>query len=52
MKTLDSLNHKLEVGSAVRLAAFGTGLKGITKKEHSSRLFSTRLSDIIEVKAK
>lgn len=52
MKTLDDLNHKLEVGSAVRLAAFGTGLKGITKKEHSSRLYSTRLSDIIEVKAK
>lgn len=52
MKTLDDLNHKLEVGSAVRLAAFGTGLQGITKKEYSSRLFTTKLSDIIEVKAK
>lgn len=51
MKVLDSINAGLGSGAGVHLASVGTGLDTLIKKEHSSRLFSTRLSDIIEVKA-
>lgn len=50
MATLDSINSQPCNPNVVRLAAMGGGLTDLTRREHSSRLFSTRLSDIIEIK--
>ena len=51
MSALDAINSRPGNPNVVRLAAMGAGLSDLTRREHSSRLFTTRLSDIIEVKA-
>lgn len=52
MHTVDSINYNLGAQNSVKIASMGDGLTELTRKEHSSRLFSTRLADIIEVHAK
>ncbi|MDE7387243.1 MAG: Y-family DNA polymerase [Muribaculaceae bacterium] len=52
MAALDSINSSPGSPDRVRLAALGNGLKDITRREHASRLFTTRLDDIITINCK
>ncbi len=51
MLTVDAINNSLHSSYAVKIASMGNGLEEISRKDHSSRLFTTRLEDIIEVHA-
>lgn len=51
MKVVDSLNASPGNANCVRLAAMGAGFCDLTRREHASRLYTTRLSDIISIKA-
>ena len=51
MRTLDSVNHRID-GAGVHLASLGSGLADMVRREHASRLYSTRLSDIITINCK
>lgn len=52
METLDNINSSPENPNCIRLAAIGNGLNDITRHEHASRLYTTRLSDIITINCK
>lgn len=49
MSTLDSINASPGNHDMVRLAAMGNGLKELTRREHASQLYTTRLEDIITI---
>lgn len=49
MTVIDSINSRQGNSGTVKLAGVGKGLSELTRHEHASRLFTTRLSDIIEV---
>ncbi len=51
MLTVDAINNSQHSSYAVKIASMGNGLEEISRKDHSSRLFTTRLEDIIEVHA-
>ena len=51
MRAMDRINDSPGCADAVRIASAGAGLKELTRREHQSRLFTTRLSDIITVNA-
>lgn len=51
MRAMDRINDSPGCADAVRIASMGAGLKEVTRREHQSRLFTTRLSDIITVNA-
>ncbi|MCM1450501.1 MAG: Y-family DNA polymerase [Clostridiales bacterium] len=50
MSTIDSINSSPGNPNVVKLAAMGHGLSDLTRREHASRLYTTRLNDIIEIK--
>ena len=52
MATLDTINSSPGNPDCVRLASLGNGLREITRREHASRLFTTRLDDIITINCK
>lgn len=52
MAAIDSINSSPGNPDVVRLAAMGGGLGEMTRHEHASRLFTTRLSDIISINCK
>lgn len=49
MRVVDSINSMSVQGNFVRMASMGEGLADMTRREHDSRLYTMRLSDIIEV---
>ena len=49
MATIDNINSSPNNPDVVRLAALGNGLGEVTRRDHASRLFTTRLSDIITI---
>lgn len=49
MAALDRINASPANRNAVRPASMAPDLMGLTRREHESRLFSTSLSDIIEI---
>lgn len=49
MRVVDSINNMGIRGNYVRIASMGEGLSDMTRREHDSRLYTMRLSDIIEV---
>ncbi|MDE5608231.1 MAG: Y-family DNA polymerase [Muribaculaceae bacterium] len=51
MAAIDAINSSPGRPDAVQIASVGSGLTDLTRREHTSRLFTTRLSDIIAVKA-
>ncbi len=51
MAAIDAINSSPGNPDVVRLASVGGGLSDLTRREHASRLYTTRLCDIIEVKA-
>lgn len=51
MAAIDAINSSPGNPDVVRLASVGQGLGDLTRREHASRLFTTRLDDIIVVKA-
>lgn len=52
MSVMDSINASSVSYNRVHLASSGAGLSDLTRHEHASRLFSTRLSDIITINCK
>lgn len=50
MKVIDSINGATVRGNCVRMASVGAGLDDMVRREHDSRLYTLRLSDIIQVK--
>ena len=50
MKAMDHINSSPANRHAIRIASMDSGLSELTRKEHESRLFTTRLSDIITIK--
>lgn len=52
MSVMDYINSSPGNYNRVHLASSGTGLSDLTRHEHASRLFSTRLSDIITINCK
>lgn len=51
MEVMDRLNASPLNRNLVRPASVDTGLTDLTRREHASRLFTTRLNDIIEIKS-
>lgn len=51
MEVMDRVNASPANRNRIRLASLDSGLEGLTKREHASRLYTTRLSDIIDVHA-
>lgn len=51
MRAVDAINRNSATRNAVSIASMGNGLDDLTRREHSSRLYTTRLQDIIEVHA-
>lgn len=49
MKALDSINSSPGNPNVVHLASMGQGLGDLTRREHASHLYTTRLSDIIAI---
>lgn len=49
MKVMDSINNNTVQGNCVRIASMGAGLDDMIRREHDSRLYTMRMSDIIEV---
>lgn len=49
MRVVDSINNTGLHGNYVHIASMGEGLADMTRREHDSRLYTMRLSDIIEV---
>lgn len=49
MHAIDNINNSPMTPHAVKIAAMDNGFADITLKEHASRLYTTRLSDIITV---
>lgn len=49
MQVVDSINNASVGGCYVRIASMGAGLDDMIRREHDSRLYTSRLSDIIEV---
>ncbi|MDE6715651.1 MAG: Y-family DNA polymerase [Muribaculaceae bacterium] len=52
MSVMDSINASPASYNRVHLASSGAGLSDLTRREHASRLYSTRLSDIITINCK
>ena len=50
MEAMDRINASPANRHALHPASMDTGLTPMTRREHASRLFSTRLADIIEIK--
>lgn len=50
MDALDRINSSPSAHDSVRIAATGQGFADLSRREHASRLFTTRLSDIITVR--
>ncbi|MBE6305736.1 MAG: Y-family DNA polymerase [Bacteroidales bacterium] len=50
MRAMDHINASPQNRHAVHIASMNDGGTDMTRREHESRLFSTRLSDIIEIK--
>lgn len=50
MAVMDRLNASPDNRHCVRLAGMDSGLTGLTRREHASRLYTTRLSDIIRIR--
>lgn len=50
MAALDRINASPANRHALHVASMGPGLVGLTRREHESRLYTTRLDEIIEVK--
>lgn len=50
MAAMDRINASPDNRNALHVASMDTGLTPMTRREHSSRLFTTRLSDIIRIK--
>lgn len=50
MQAVDRINASPKNRHAVHIASMDRGVTDMTRHEHESRLFSTRLSDIIEIK--
>lgn len=51
MSVMDSINSSPLNRNALHVASMGTGLLPMTRREHESRLFTTKLDDIIRVHA-
>lgn len=51
MKAVDIINSSLKISDKIHIASVGDGLAALSRKEHASRLYTTRLSDIITVKS-
>lgn len=51
MAAMDRINASPANRHALHLASMDTGLAPMTRREHASRLYTTRLSDIITIKA-
>lgn len=49
MQVMDAINNNTVQGNCVRIASMGNGLDDMVRREHDSRLYTMRLSDIIEV---
>lgn len=52
MEAADRINSSPGNPNAVHLASLGAGLADMTRREHASRLYTTRLSDIITINCK
>lgn len=50
MQAMDRINSSPQNRHAVHIASMDTELTSMTRREHESRLFTTRLSDIITIK--
>ena len=48
-RVIDSINASPGNRNCIRLASMTNDMSGLTRREHESRLYSTRLTDIIEV---
>lgn len=51
MAVVDCVNASPANHNCIRLASLDSGIESLTKREHASRLYTTRLSDIIEVRS-
>lgn len=49
MTVMDSINRNTVRGNCVRIASMGEGLDNMIRREHDSRLYTMRLTDLIEV---
>lgn len=52
MAAMDRINSAPGNRHVVRIASVDKGLDSLTRREHASRLFTTRLSDIIEINSR
>lgn len=50
MEAMDRINASPQNRNALHLASMNSDLLGLTRREHQSRLFSTNLADIIEIR--
>ncbi len=50
MQVMDRINSSQQNRHAMHIASMNTELTSMTRREHQSRLFTTRLSDIINIK--
>lgn len=49
METMDTINRNLSTRNRIHLASAGNGIDNLVRREHDSRLYTMRLSDIIEI---
>jgi len=49
METMDHINSSSGSRDIIKIASMGTGLDPLMRREHASRLYSTRMSDIITI---
>lgn len=49
MRIVDAINASPKSANTVTIAAAGAGLDPLVRREKQSRLYTTRISDIIEI---